>query len=115
MWSWTREIDANLSERQIRMADDNFLAEKEFDISVDGQTYKVKATAVFLVHGVEPQEVGIYLLDFTLRGQSVETSQPDKTYYTREQARRDAELAFSSGEVESYAKRQIQSWINLGN
>src|SRR6476660_6714575 len=68
------------------MADDNFLAEKEFDISIDGQTHKVKATAVFLVHGVEPQEVGIYLLDFTLRGQSVETSQPDKTYYTREQA-----------------------------
>ena len=59
MWSWTREIDANLSERQIRMADDNFLAEKEFDISIDGQTHKVKATAVFLVHGVEPQEVGI--------------------------------------------------------
>jgi hypothetical protein len=108
----TRDIDANLSERQIRMADDNFLAEKEFDISIDG---KVKATAVFLVHGVEPQEVGIYLLDFTLRGQSVETSQPDKTYYTREQAKRAAELAFSSGEVESYAKRQIQSWINLGH
>ena len=33
------------------MADDNFLAEKEFDISIDGQTHKVKATAVFLVHG----------------------------------------------------------------
>jgi hypothetical protein len=65
------------------MADDNFLAEKEFDISIDGQTHKVKATAVFLVHGVEPQEVGIYLLDFIFGGQSVETSQPDKTYYTR--------------------------------
>ena len=106
------EIDTNLSERQIRMADDNFLAEKEFDISLDGQTHKVKATAVILVHGVEPQEVGIYLLDFTLRGHSVETTQPDKT---REQAGRAAELAFSSGQVESYAKRQIQSWINLGH
>ena len=109
------EIDTNLSERQIRMADDDFLAEKEFDISLDGQTHKVKATAVFLVHGVEPQEVGIYLLDFTLRGHSVETTQPDKTYYSREQAGRAAELAFSSGQVESYAKRQIQSWINLGH
>ena len=97
------------------MADDNILAEKEFDISLDGQTHKVKATAVFLVHGVEPQEVGIYLLDFIFGGQSVEISQPDKTYYTREQARRAAELAFRSGEVESYAKRQIQSWINLGH
>jgi hypothetical protein len=59
------------------MAADNILAEKDFDISLDGQTYKVKATAVFLVHGVEPQEVGIFLLDFTLRGKSVETTQPD--------------------------------------
>src|ERR1700675_3836363 len=97
------------------MADDNFLAEKEFDISIDGQTHKVKATAVFLVHAVESQEGGVYLLHFTLSGKSAETSQPDKTYYTREQARRAAELAFSSGEVESYAKRQIQSWINLGH
>src|ERR1700686_3886371 len=96
------------------MADDNFLAEKEFDISLDGQAHKVKATAVFLVHGVEPQEVGIYLLDFTLRGKSVKTSQPDKTYYSREQARRAAELAFGSGEVEAYVKGQIQSWILLG-
>ena len=28
------------------MADDNFLTEKEFDISLDGQTHKVKATAL---------------------------------------------------------------------
>ena len=97
------------------MGDDNILAEKEFDISLDGQSHKVKATAIFLVHGIEPQEVGIYLLDFTLRGQSVETTQTDKTYYSREEARRVAELAFSSGQVESYAKRQIQSWINLGH
>jgi hypothetical protein len=31
------------------MADDNILAEEEFDISLDGQSHKVKATAVFLV------------------------------------------------------------------
>jgi hypothetical protein len=96
------------------MTSDNILAEKEFDISLDGQTHKVKATAVFLVHAVEPQEVGIYLLDFSLRGQSVETTQPDKTYYSREQARRAAELALSSGQVESYAKHQLKSWIQVG-
>ena len=96
------------------MVDDNILAEKEFDISLDGQSHKVKATAVFLVHGIEPQEVGIYLLDFTLRGRSVETTQPDKTYYSREEARRAAELAFSSGQVEALAKSQIQQWIHLG-
>ena len=42
------------------MANDNILAEKEFDISLDGQSHKVKATAIFLVHGIEPQEVGIF-------------------------------------------------------
>jgi hypothetical protein len=97
------------------MADDNILAEKEFDISIDGQTHKVKATAVFLVHDVAPQERGIYILDFTLGGKPAETTQLDKTYYSREQAKRAAELAFSSGEVESYAKRQIQIWINPGH
>jgi hypothetical protein len=112
--SWTREIDANLLERQIRMADDNFLAEKDFDISLNGQTHKVKATAVFLVHDVAPQERGIYILNFTLGGQHAETTQPDKTYYSREEARQAVERAVSSGEVEAYVKSQIQSWINVG-
>ena len=111
--SWTREIDANLW-TAFRMAVDNVLAENEFDISLNGQTHKVKATAVFLVHDVAPQEKGIYILNFTLGGQHAETTQPDKTYYSREQARRAVERAFSSGEVEAYVKSQIQSWINLG-
>jgi hypothetical protein len=38
------------------MGDDNILAEKEFDISLDGQTHKVKGSAMFLVHDVAPQE-----------------------------------------------------------
>ena len=96
------------------MASDNVLAEKEFDISLNDQTHKVKATAEFLVHDVAPQERGIYILDFTLGGQHAETTQPDETYCSREGARRAAELAFSSGEVEAFVKRQIQSWINLG-
>jgi hypothetical protein len=115
LWSSTREIDTNLSEREIRMGDDNILAEKEFDISLDGQTHKVKGSAMFLVHDVAPQERGIYILNFTLGGQHAETTQPDKTYYSREQARQAVELAFSSGQVESYAKSQIQSWLNLGH
>jgi hypothetical protein len=40
--------------------------------------------------------------------------QPDKTRYSREQAKRAAEFAFNSGEVEEYVRRQIQSWIHLG-
>jgi hypothetical protein len=97
------------------MAVDNFLAEKEFDISLDGQTHKVKATAVFLVHDVAPQERGIYILNFTLGGQHAETTQPDKTYYSREEARQAVELAFSSGQVESYVKSQIKIWTALGH
>jgi hypothetical protein len=56
-----------------------------------------------------------FILNFTLGGQHAETIQPDKTYYSREQARRAVERAFSSGEVEAYVKSQIQSWINLGH
>ena len=33
------------------MSNDNILAEREFDISLDGQSHKVKAVAVFLEHG----------------------------------------------------------------
>ena len=101
--------------KAFRMAVDNILAENEFDISLNGQTHKVKATAVFLVHDVAPQEKGIYILNFTLGGQHAETIQLDETYYSREGARRAAEFAFSSGEVEAYVKSQIQSWINLGH
>jgi hypothetical protein len=97
------------------MANENVLAEKEFDITLDEQSHKVKASAVFLVHDIAPQEKGIYILNFTLGGQHAETAQPDKTYYSREQARQAVELAFSSGEVEAYAKRQIQSWIDVGH
>ena len=96
------------------MADENVLAEKEFDIPVDNETQKVKATATFLIHDVAPQERGIYILNFALGGQYAETIQLDETYYSREGARRAAELAFSSGEVEAFVKRQIQTWINLG-
>jgi hypothetical protein len=111
---FTNEIDKNLSERQNCMANENVLAEKEFDIPVDDQNYKIKAMATFLIHDVAPQERGIYILNFTLGGQHAETTQLDEAYYSREGARRAAEFAFSSGEVEAFVKRQIQSWINLG-
>jgi hypothetical protein len=41
--------------------------------------------------------------------------QPDKNLYSREQARKAGESAFASGTVEAYAKREIQSWINVGD
>ena len=66
------------------MANQNVLAEKEFDTPFDEQSHKVKVTAEFLVHDIAPQEKGIYILNFTLGGQHAETTQPDKTYYSRE-------------------------------
>jgi len=96
------------------MTDENVLAEKEFDIPVDDETQKVKATATFLIHDVAPQERGIYILNFALGGQHAETIKLDETYYSREGARRAAEFAFSSGQVEAFVKRQIQTWTNHG-
>ncbi len=93
------------------MANENVLAEKEFDTPFDEQSHKVKVTAEFLVHDIAPQERGIYILNFTVGGRHAETTQPDKTYYSREQARGAVELAFNSGEVEAYVKGQIKTWI----
>jgi hypothetical protein len=45
------------------MADENVLAEKEFDIPVDDN-----------IHDVAPQERGIYILNFALGGQHAETT-----------------------------------------
>lgn len=101
------------------MASDNILVEREFNISLDGQSYEVKATAVFMGgFGFElttsgMKEVGVYHLNFTVRGRQAEIYQPDKTRYSREEARRAAEIAFSSGQVEAHARSQIQSWIYL--
>jgi hypothetical protein len=93
------------------MENDNILVEREFEISLGGQSHKVKAVAVFVRLGYE---VGYYHLNFTLRGQLTEIIQPDETRYSREQAKRAAEFAFSSGQVEALAKSQIQQWIHLG-
>jgi hypothetical protein len=46
----------------------NGLAERELEISLDGQSHKVKAMAVFTVHNVAPEETGLYHLDFTVGG-----------------------------------------------
>jgi len=73
----------------------NGLAEREFEISLDGQSHKVKAMAVFTVHNVAPEETGLYHLDFTVGGQTVEIVQLDKTFYSRARARLQAEFALS--------------------
>ena len=70
--------------------------------------------AVFTVHNVAPEETGLYHLDFTVGRQTVEIVQLDKTFYSRERARLQAEFAFISGDVEAYARRRIKSWIILG-
>jgi hypothetical protein len=103
----------------IYMNNDNVLVEQEFEIPLGGQTHKVKATAAFLGGGFVlttggMKEEGSYLLNFTLRGQHAEMFQPDKNRYSREEAKRVAERAFASGQVEAHVRRQLQGWIYLG-
>jgi hypothetical protein len=100
------------------MDNDNVLLEREFNMTVAGTSYKVKAAAVFMGHGfnlaprIEAQ--GLYQINFTFRNQDAEVWQPDKAQYSREEAKRAAESAFNSGQVETYAKSNIQTWINIG-
>jgi hypothetical protein len=80
---------------------------------------KVKAVAAFIGFGFKftprgYEEHGLYQLNFTFRGQHAEIIQPDKTQYSREDAKRAAEVMFNSGQVEAYATNQIQTWIHLG-
>jgi hypothetical protein len=101
------------------MSNDNILVEQEFEIALGGQIHKVKGTAAFLVGGFVFTTGGMkeevsYLLNFTFRGQLAELFQPDKNRYSREEAKRAAERAFASGEVEAYVRSQLQSWIYLG-
>jgi hypothetical protein len=55
--------------------DNNILVEREFDIASEGQTYKVKAEAVFVTYSFTPREVGYYHFDFTFRGKWAEAFQ----------------------------------------
>jgi hypothetical protein len=97
------------------MPNDNILVERDLTISHGGLNYDIKARAVSVTQGSQPEEVGNYHLDFTFKGKGFQMWQPDKNLYSRERARKVAETAFTSGQVETYAKREIQSWINIGD
>jgi hypothetical protein len=74
-------------------------------------SYPIKVRALFMTHG----EVGDYHFTFMFRNKWFSVWQPDKNLYSREQAGKLAESDFNSGQVEAYAKRQIQTWINVGD
>ena len=94
------------------MPEENVLVERDFTISHENVDYEIKARAVFATpHGL----VGKYHLDFMSRGEWFSIWQPDKNLYSREQARKVAESAFNSGQVEAFAKREIQGWISAGD
>jgi hypothetical protein len=97
------------------MPKENVLVERDFTISCEEVNYEIKARAVFVMRGFQPEEVGIYHLAFMSRGEAVQIWQPDKNLYSREQARKVAESAFDAGQVEAHAKREIQSWIYTGD
>jgi hypothetical protein len=93
------------------MPNDNILAERDFTISHKDTSYPIKVRALFMTHG----EVGDYHFTFMFRNKWFSVWQPDKNLYSREQAGKLAESDFNSGQVEAYAKRQIQTWINVGD
>jgi hypothetical protein len=93
----------------------NVLAEGSFAISHKDVNYAIKARADFMTRGFQPEEVGVYHLTFMWRGEPIHVWQPDKNLYSREEARKLAESDFNSGQVAAYAKREIQSWINVGD
>ena len=97
------------------MLNDDILGERAFTISHKGVSYPIKAKALFVPHGFQPEEVGVYHLTFVSRGEPIHVLQPDKTLYSREQARKAAESSLSSGSVEAFAKREIESWIKVGD
>jgi hypothetical protein len=94
------------------MPNDNILAEHDFTISHKGVNYDIKPRAVFVPHG---EKVGNYHIDFTFKDKTFAIWQPDKNLYSRERARRVAQAKFASGQVETHAISEIQSWINTGD
>jgi hypothetical protein len=94
------------------MRNDNILAERHFTITHQGRNYDIKARAIFMTHVLQHEEVGKYYLDFISRGEPVSNFPPDQNLYSREQARKVAESLFDSGQVEAYARSEIEDWIN---
>jgi hypothetical protein len=73
------------------------------------------ARALFVSYGFQPEEVGVYHLTCMSRGENIHAWQPDKNLYSREEARKLAKSVFDSGQVEAFARREIESWINVGD
>ena len=86
------------------------LAERTFDVPLDCRVRKVIALALFTEDG---PDTGTYCLRFTIEGQTVPTMQPDKMHYSRAEAKKTAERAFTSGEVEALVEKKIKEWIFL--
>jgi hypothetical protein len=77
------------------------------------------AVAVFVGHGFEftpggMREVGMYHLDFTVRGQWAEMASRTRPVIQESKQNELPNSLSTRGEVEEYVRRQIQSWIHLG-
>ena len=96
------------------MNNDNLLLEREFDVYLNGETYKIKAWAHLIAKKVFPQERGYYYFFFIFRGRETDPWRPHQAIYSRKQAKQSAEFDFSSGQVEAYVRSNIQTWINVG-
>jgi hypothetical protein len=94
------------------MSQSHILLEKEFETSRDGFTYKVKATAVFLVHQLP--EAGKWHVNFDVRTGQPTAYAPDQRLISKAAAQRAAAQAFDSGEVERFIEANLKTWIIIG-
>jgi hypothetical protein len=89
----------------------NGLAEREFEISLDGQSHNVKAMAVFTVHNVAPEETGLYHLDFTVGGKRWKSSSSTRLFI--QESEQDCRLSSLLSREMSRPMRDAGSKVGL--
>lgn len=88
------------------------LRERELETSRDGFTYRVKATAVFLVHQFPEAEK--WHVNFDVQTSQPAVFAPDQRLMSKAAAQQTADEAFDSGVVKRIIERDLQSWIIIG-
>ncbi len=81
------------------------LVERAFDIPLENRVRKVIGTAIYNEVGPETET---YCLKFTIKGQLASMMQPDRMYYSIEQANKVVGYAFCSGEIEALMEKKIK-------
>jgi hypothetical protein len=89
----------------------NILTEKPFEKSRDGKDYRLKATAVFILEGIDE---GKWYVSFDVQTGQRPLYPLDQRPMSKDAAQRAAEQAFESGRVDQLIDSYLQAWINTG-